>query len=58
MKNPIKLSNTEIDFLLDLIGVNEGEGSYYGNPKQYWKRSERVKKILAQAIQYKTGSKK
>lgn len=50
MKKPVKLSNTEIDFLLD--------GSYYGNQAQYWKRSAKIEKILESAIQYTTGKKK
>ena len=48
----LKLTPAEIMHLLRLVHTNEEEGTYYGNPKHYWKRSDNIKnKIIAYATE-------
>lgn len=42
----IKLTESEIDHLVNLIKMNEEEGSYYGYVKHYWSRSKRIRDKL------------
>ncbi len=42
----IKLTKAELDHIMHLIEMNEREGEYYGDPKQYWKRSLTLKQKL------------
>jgi hypothetical protein len=42
----IKFTKAEISHLMSLITFNESEGTYYGNKKQYFKRSIILKNKL------------
>ena len=42
----IKLTQAELGHIANLISDNERDGTYYGNRKQYWKRSFRLKQKL------------
>ena len=42
----IKFTKAELKHLAKLIADNEREGTYYGNRKQYWKRSFELKQKL------------
>lgn len=42
----IKFTKAELNHLVTLIADNEREGTYYGNRKQYWKRSFKLKQKL------------
>ena len=42
----IKFTKTELKHLATLIAYNERNGTYYGNRKQYWKRSFELKQKL------------
>lgn len=42
----IKLTESEIKHIINLIIDNEREGIYYGPSKQYWARSARIKEKL------------
>lgn len=42
----IKLSSAEIGHVLNLIENNDLDVIYYGDPRQYWTRSERIKSKL------------
>jgi len=47
---PVKLTQVEIDHILNLIHDSEREGSYYGPREQYWKRSARIRGKLKEAV--------
>ena len=42
----IKFTKAELNHLANLIADNERDGTYYGNRKQYWKRSFELKQKL------------
>jgi hypothetical protein len=42
----IKFTKAELKHLANLIADNERDGTYYGNRKQYWKRSFELKQKL------------
>jgi hypothetical protein len=42
----VKLEESELRHLVSLITDNERDGIYYGNRKQYWKRSFKLKQKL------------
>ena len=42
----IKFTKSELNHLANLIADNERDGTYYGNRKQYWKRSFELKQKL------------
>jgi hypothetical protein len=42
----IKLTESEIDHIYNLICENEKEEGYWGNKKYYWNRSARIKDKL------------
>lgn len=43
------LKRVELDHVLTLLRDASQDGSYYGNPKQYWQRHERIwQKLEAQ----------
>jgi hypothetical protein len=42
----VKLTQTEINHILNLIESNKEEGFYYGNKDQYWKRSSNIENKL------------
>ena len=42
----IKFTKAELNHLAKLIADNERDGTYYGNRKQYWKRSFELKQKL------------
>ncbi len=42
----VKLTESEIKHIINLIIDNEREGIYYGPSKQYWARSARIKEKL------------
>ena len=42
----VKLTQTEINHILNLIESNKEEGFYYGNKDQYWKRSSSIENKL------------
>ena len=43
---PVLLTVVEAGHLLQLLGRNETEGSYYGDREQYWARHERIARVL------------
>lgn len=49
-KHTIQLTEVEIDHLLTLLWKSAADGSYYGNPKDYWTRAERLTKSLQEAV--------
>jgi hypothetical protein len=51
MMTYIKLTEEEVNHILTLIDNNEQEGFYYGNKKQWEKRSERIKELLSDSIE-------
>ena len=44
----ISLTKSEVRHLLGLLDENQAEGSYYGNKKQYYKRTEVLIEKLAE----------
>lgn len=42
----VKLTEAELNHLVGLIADNERDGTYYGNRRQYWKRSFMIKQKL------------
>ena len=42
----IKFTKSELNHIANLIADNERDGTYYGNRKQYWKRSFELKQKL------------
>lgn len=47
----VRFTKTELNHIANLIADNERNGVYYGNRKQYWKRSFEMKqKLLSFAV--------
>ena len=42
----VKLTEAELNHLVRLIACNEIDGTYFGNKRQYWKRSFEIKQKL------------
>ena len=42
----VKLTEAELNHIVNLIADNERDGTYYGNREQYWKRSFMLKQKL------------
>ena len=42
----IRFTKAELNHLARLVASNERDGTYYGNRKQYWKRSFELKQKL------------
>ena len=50
-KHTIQLTEVEIDHLLTLLWKSAADGSYYGNPKNYWTRAGSLTKRLQEALE-------
>jgi hypothetical protein len=48
----VKLTQTEINHILNLIESNKEEGFYYGNKDQYWKRSSNIENKLMTLVRH------
>lgn len=42
----VQLTKAELNYILSLIYTNEEDGWYYGNFKQFWERSLKLKQKL------------
>ena len=50
----LNLSDVEIEHLLRLLRDNSREGSYYGNPTQYFTRARRIESELIYLLRKQT----